>query len=70
MIRTVSPAGCAAFDGRPFFERAAAFLTPAGLEQYRLDRLLELRAIIDSVRREREHELLLAGVRADAIGHP
>jgi hypothetical protein len=58
MATTMTRDACAAFDGRPFFERAAAFLTPADLEQYRLDRLLELRAVIDSVRRERAHELL------------
>ena len=33
-------------------------MTPAGLEQYRLDRLLELRAVIDSLRAERGRELL------------
>ena len=41
--------GRAAFD-----EAIAAALTPAGLERYRLDRLLELRAVIDSLRAERE----------------
>jgi hypothetical protein len=40
-------------------EFAAAGMTPAGLEQYRLDRLFELRALVDSMRSEREHELLL-----------
>jgi hypothetical protein len=34
-------------------------MTPAGLEQYRLDRLCELRALVDSLRSEREQELLL-----------
>ena len=59
MARTMShDAGCVAFDGRPFFDRAAAFLTPDGLEKFKLDRLLELRAIIDTVRREREQQLL------------
>jgi hypothetical protein len=43
----------AAFD-----EAIAAALTPAGLEGYRLDRLLELRAVIDSLRAERGQELL------------
>jgi len=43
---------------RAAFDQAiAATLTPAGLEQYRLDRLLELRAVIDSLRAEREQEL-------------
>jgi hypothetical protein len=46
-------AGCVAFN-----DRVAAFLSPAGLEQFKLDRLLELRAVIDSVRREHDSELL------------
>ena len=33
-------------------------LTPAGLEQFKLDRLLELRAVIDSLRAERGAGLL------------
>jgi hypothetical protein len=33
--------------------------SPPGLEQHRLDRLLELRATIDSLRTERGQELLL-----------
>jgi hypothetical protein len=36
-----------------FEEAVAATLTPTGLERYRLDRLLELRAVIDSLRAER-----------------
>jgi hypothetical protein len=40
-------------------EIAAGGMTPAGLERYRLDRLCELRAVIDSLRSEREPELLL-----------
>ena len=43
---------------------AAAGMTPAGLEQYRLDRLCELRAMINSLRAAREPELLL-DVRAE-----
>jgi len=39
-------------------EFAAAGMTPAGLEQYRLDRLCELRALVDSLRSERDQELL------------
>ena len=67
MARTMNhDAGCAAFDGRPFFDRAATFLTPGGLERFKLDRLLEMRAFIDSVRREREQELL-HDVFAEAI---
>jgi hypothetical protein len=49
----------AAFD-----EAIAAALTPAGLERYRLDRLLELRAVIDSLRAERGQDLL-ADARAE-----
>ena len=41
-----------------FDEAIAAALTPAGLESYRLDRLLELRAVIDSLRAERGQDLL------------
>jgi hypothetical protein len=67
MARAINhDAGCVAFDGRPFFDRAAAFLTPDGLERFKLDRLLEMRAFIDSVRREREQGLL-DDVRAEAI---
>jgi hypothetical protein len=40
-------------------EFAAAGTTPAGLEQYRIDRLCELRAVVESLRCERETELLL-----------
>jgi hypothetical protein len=49
-------------------QRLASIMTPAGVEQFKLDRLLELRAVIDSVRREREHELLF-DVQAEAIRH-
>lgn len=41
-----------------FEEAIAAALTPAGLERYRLNRLLELRAVIDSLRAERGQDLL------------
>ena len=41
-----------------FEEAIAATLSPAGLERYRLDRLLELRAVIDSLRAERGQDLL------------
>jgi len=40
-------------------EFAAAGMTPAGLEQYRLDRLCELRALVESLRSDRDQELLL-----------
>jgi hypothetical protein len=49
---TLNPAR-AAFD-----EAIAAALTPAGLERYRLDRLLELRAVIDTLRAERGQDWL------------
>ena len=46
-------------DARAAFEEAiASAMTPAGLERYRLDRLLELRAVVDSLRAERGRELL------------
>ncbi|MEO8062046.1 MAG: hypothetical protein ABI821_04785 [Pseudomonadota bacterium] len=41
-----------------FGELAASGATAAHLEQYKLDRLLELRAVIDSLRSERGDELL------------
>ena len=41
-----------------FGDSIAAALTPAGVEEYRVDRLLELRAVIDSLRAERGQELL------------
>jgi hypothetical protein len=41
-----------------FSQAAAAALSPAGIEQYRIDRLLELRAMIDCLRAERSSELL------------
>jgi len=41
-----------------FSNEVAAAMSPAGLAQYRIDRLLELRAIIDSLRVERGEELL------------
>lgn len=58
------------FEGacRSFYDPIAAVLSPAGAERFKLDRLLELRAVIDSVRRERESELLI-DVRAEVIRH-
>jgi hypothetical protein len=44
---------------RVFAEAMAASLPPAGLEAYKLDRLLELRAVIDSLRAERHHDPLI-----------
>jgi hypothetical protein len=40
-------------------ELAAMFVTPVGLEQLRVERLLELRAVIDSLRSDRAQELLV-----------
>jgi hypothetical protein len=46
-------------SARAAFEEAmASAMSPAGLESYRLDRLMELRAVIDSLRAERGQELL------------
>ena len=53
---------------RSFSDQIASVLSPAGVEQFKLDRLLALRAVIDSVRREREQELLF-DVRAETIRH-
>jgi len=41
-----------------FAELAASALSPAGIEQFRIERLVELRAVIDSLRSERTSELL------------
>jgi hypothetical protein len=38
--------------GRRAFSDLAAGVTPAGLEQFKLERLLELRAVIDAMRAE------------------
>jgi len=43
---------------RAFGKFAAPGSSPTGLEQHKLDRLLELRAVIDSLRAERGDELL------------
>jgi hypothetical protein len=43
---------------RQAFGAAAAGITPAGSEQYKLDRLLELRAVIEALRTEHSDELL------------
>jgi hypothetical protein len=44
---------------RAFAEAVAASLPPAGIDSHKLDRLLELRAVIDSLRAERHHDPLL-----------
>ncbi len=44
---------------RAFAEALAAGQQPAGLDAYKLDRLLELRAVIDSLRAERNQSPLL-----------
>ncbi len=41
-----------------FGELAATCVATTGLEQYKLDRLLELRAVITSMRLERGQELM------------
>jgi hypothetical protein len=57
-----------AADGHlAFGELAASGVSPAGLEQYKLDRLLELRAVIESLRTERGDELI-SDVRASMEG--
>ena len=43
---------------RQAFGAAATGVTPAGFEQYKLDRLLELRAVIEALRTEHGDELL------------
>lgn len=40
--------------GRPFNDYAAAGIDPPGLSRHKLDRLRELRAVIDALRCERE----------------
>jgi len=50
-----------------FGDLAASGASPADLEQYKLDRLLELRAVIDALRLERGDELM-TDVRASMEG--
>lgn len=46
-------------NGRRAYDDVASMrLSPVGVGQLKLDRLLELRAVIDSLRSERGHELL------------
>jgi hypothetical protein len=52
---------------RQAFGAAVAGITPAAFEQYKLDRLLELRAVIEALRTEHSDELL-ADVRIDMGG--
>jgi hypothetical protein len=52
-----------------FEEAVASTMTPAGLEQYRLDRLVELRAVIDSLRAERGRELLRDAWAEQSLRH-
>jgi hypothetical protein len=49
MMATQMTAGSARFG---FEQLAAAGASPANLAQYKIDRLRELRAVIDSLRRE------------------
>ena len=50
---------------RSALSQLAACFTPSGLERYKLDRLRELRAVIDSLHAERR--ALASGRRAAAI---
>jgi hypothetical protein len=52
-----------------FEEAVASSMSPAGLEQYRLDRLLELRAVIDSLRAESGRELLRDAWAEQSLRH-
>ena len=52
-----------------FEEAVASSMSPAGLEQYRLDRLLELRAVIDSLRAESGRELLRDAWAEQSLSH-
>jgi hypothetical protein len=40
-------------DGRQAFTEIAAGISPAALERFKLERLFELRAVIDALRSER-----------------
>ena len=44
-------------------------MTPTGFEQYRLDRLLELRAVIGSLRAESGRELLRDAWAEQSLRH-
>jgi hypothetical protein len=54
--------------GRYAFREIAASTTPAALEQFKLERLFELRAVIDALRSERmpgyPHDLIARDPRA------
>jgi hypothetical protein len=52
-----------------FEEAVASAMTPSGLEQYRLDRLVELRAVIESLRAERGRELLRDAWAEQSLRH-
>ena len=59
------PAHCTAqIELRALAQLTAGF-SPSGLERYKLDRLRELRAVIESLRTEREH-LAALDVRNEA----
>lgn len=51
--------------GRRAFGDLAAGVTPAGLEQFKLERLLELRAVIDAMRAEQVLDHVSQVVRAE-----
>jgi hypothetical protein len=50
---------------RAFSEIAASGITPAGLEQFKLERLLELRAVIIAMRAEQTLDRLTEAGRTD-----
>ena len=50
---------------RAFGDIGASALTPAGLEQFKLERLLELRALIDAMRAEQTMDWLGEAARFD-----
>jgi hypothetical protein len=50
---------------RAFGDIAAAGLSPSGLEQFKLERLLELRAVIDAMRAEQTLDRLTDAGRID-----
>ena len=61
MARTLN----AELNRRAFSEIAASGITPAGLEQFKLERLLELRAVIIAMRAEQTLDRLTEVGRAD-----
>jgi hypothetical protein len=55
---------------RSAYSQLAAAFTPSGLERYKLDRLRELRAVIESLHAERQAlNLLRRAAASDGTGH-